>query len=104
MSHAPDDFAGASSGDPMNDVPLFREIQRVLMASPGPVNWELARQVGIAVASWGVDDPSPAKEDLAGFMESVKSAQRAVKDFAGLATPTHVVRVQLFRRTHWVEA
>jgi coenzyme F420 biosynthesis associated uncharacterized protein len=91
-------------GDILGEVPLFREIQRVLLASTGPVNWELARQVGIAVASWGVEDPSPTKEDLAGFMESVKSAQHAVKDLTGLATPTHVVRVQLFRRTHWVEA
>jgi putative hydrolase len=91
-------------GDILSEVPLFREIQRVLLASTGPVNWELARQVGIAVASWGVDDPSPTQEDLAGLMEAVKSAQHAVKDFTGLATPTHVVRVQLFRRTHWVEA
>ena len=30
-------------GDPLNDVPLFREIQRVLLSSPGPINWELAR-------------------------------------------------------------
>jgi len=35
-------------GDLMNEIPLFRELQRVLFSSTGPVNWELARQVAIA--------------------------------------------------------
>jgi putative hydrolase len=91
-------------GDILGEIPLFREIQRVLLASTGPVNWELARQVGIAVASWGADDPQPTQEDLAGFMESVRAAELAVKDFTGMDTPLRVVKVQLFRRSHWVEA
>ena len=51
MSSTPEENPfGAPPGDIWNDVPLFREIQRVLMSSSGPVNWELARQVGIASA------------------------------------------------------
>jgi putative hydrolase len=91
-------------GDILGEVPLFREIQRVLLSSTGPVNWELARQVGIAMASWGAEDPQPVKEDLDGFMETVRAAELAVNEFTGMSTPTHVVRVQAFRRTHWVEA
>ena len=91
-------------GDILGEIPLFREIQRVLLSSTGPVNWELARQVGIAVASWGAEDPQPTQEDLAGLMETVRAAELAVKDFTAMATPSHVVRVQVFRRTHWVEA
>jgi putative hydrolase len=91
-------------GDILGEVPLFREIQRVLLSSTGPVNWELARQVGIAMASWGAEDPQPTKEDLDGFMETVRAAELAVNEFTGMSTPTHVVRVQAFRRTHWVEA
>jgi coenzyme F420 biosynthesis associated uncharacterized protein len=91
-------------GDILGEVPLFREIQRVLLASTGPINWELARQVGIAVASWGTDDPQPTQEDLAGFMETVRASEVALKDFTGMPTPLRVVRVQLFRRAHWVEA
>src|SRR5262245_29493708 len=91
-------------GDILGEVPLFREIQRVLLSSTGPVNWELARQVGIAMASWGAEDPQPEKEDLDGFMETVRAAELAVNEFTGMSTPTHVVRVQAFRRTHWVEA
>ena len=29
--------------DVFSEIPLFREIQRVLLSSTGPVNWELAR-------------------------------------------------------------
>jgi putative hydrolase len=90
-------------GDILGEIPLFREIQRVLLSSSGPVNWELARQVGIAVASWGAEDPQPSREDLSGLLETVRAAELAVKEFTGLATPTHIVRVQAFRRTHWVE-
>jgi putative hydrolase len=49
-------------------IPLFREFARLLSGPPGPVNWELARQVAVATAA-GVDPfglsgaaelPSPA--------------------------------------------
>jgi putative hydrolase len=98
------DLPDVPMGDILGEIPLFREIQRVLLASPGPVNWELARQVGIAVASWGAEDQQPTQEDLAGFMQTVRAAELELKEFTGMPTPTHVVRVQLFRRTHWVEA
>lgn len=91
-------------GDVLGEIPLFREIQRVLLSSTGPVNWELARQVGIAVASWGAEDPQPTQEDLARFMETVRAGELAVKDFTGMDAPSRVVRVQLFRRSHWIEA
>ncbi|HEX9311312.1 MAG TPA: zinc-dependent metalloprotease [Actinomycetota bacterium] len=104
MSPFPDDFPGASSGDPMNDVPLFREIQRVLLSSPGPVNWELARQVGIATASWGEDDPAPTEEDGRGFVETVRLAELEVAEFTGLPSPTEIADIQVFRRAQWVEA
>src|SRR5918911_5365876 len=60
-------------GDAFSDVPLFREIQRVLLAGSGPINWELARQVGIAMASWGKEDPAPTDEDRRGFEDTVRA-------------------------------
>src|SRR5881296_1865140 len=71
-------------GDVLGDVPLLRELQRVLLSSTGPVNWELARQVGIAMASWGTDDPPPAEEDRRNLVEVVRVAELAVADFTGL--------------------
>ena len=91
-------------GDVLGEVPLFREIQRVLMSGTGPVNWELARQVGIAVASWGVEDPRPTGEDRGGLADTVRVAELAVADFTSLPSPPDVATVEAFRRTDWVEA
>src|SRR5881409_1992098 len=91
-------------GDILGEIPLFREIQRVLMASIGPVNWELARQVGIAAASWGTDDPAPSEEDRAGLEQTVRAAELAVVDLTALPMPLDVARVEAVRRAQWVEA
>jgi coenzyme F420 biosynthesis associated uncharacterized protein len=91
-------------GDVFGDVPLLREIQRVLLASTGPINWELARQVGIAIASWGQEDPRPGEEDRRALAETVRAAELAVADFTGLAPPVDVADVETLRRAQWVEA
>ena len=91
-------------GDIWNDVPLFREIQRVLSSSSGPVNWELARQVGIASASWSAEDPAPTLEDQRVFEEAVRVAELRVAEFTGLEAPSDVARVETVRRSRWVEA
>jgi len=101
--HPSDPFGGAFGGG-LNDVPLFREIQRVLMASTGPVNWELARQVGVATAAWGSDEVAPTEQDRAGLEQTVRASELAVADFTALPMPTDVARVEAYRRAQWVEA
>jgi putative hydrolase len=95
----PPDISGVFS-----EVPLFREIQRVLLAGTGPVNWELARQVGIAMASWGKDDPAPSADDIQALEETVRVAEIRVAEFTGLPAPSGVPRVEAVRRAQWVEA
>lgn len=90
--------------DAFGDVPLLREIQRVLMASPGPINWELARQIGIAVSSWGREDPAPSDEDRDHLEGTVRAAELAVADLTGLPTPEAMTQVRAVRRAEWVEA
>jgi coenzyme F420 biosynthesis associated uncharacterized protein len=90
--------------DVFRDVPLFREIQRVLLSSTGPINWELARQVGIAAAAWGGDQPSPTSEDQRGLAETVRAAELAVAAFAGMRPPLEVTDVHAVGRGQWVEA
>jgi putative hydrolase len=85
-------------GDILGDAPLLREIQRVMLASTGPINWELAR------ASWGNEDPAPTDEDRKGLAETVRAAELAVADFTGLPTPPDISTVEAFRRAQWVEA
>ena len=105
MSSTPEENPfGAPPGDIWNDVPLFREIQRVLMSSSGPVNWELARQVGIASASLGTEDPAPSDEDRRGFEDAVRVAELQVAGFTGLEAPSDIPKVEAVRRGQWVQA
>jgi coenzyme F420 biosynthesis associated uncharacterized protein len=105
MSPTPEEQPfGVPPGDVWNDVPLFREIQRVLMSSSGPVNWELARQVGIASASWGTEDPAPGDGDRRGFEEAVRVAELQVAGFTGLEAPSDIPKVEAVRRGQWVQA
>jgi putative hydrolase len=105
MSQTPDENPfGAPTGDIWNEVPLFREIQRVLTSSSGPVNWELARQVGIASASWGTEDPAPTEEDHRGFEEAARVAELQVAGFTGLQAPPDIPKVEAVRRGQWVQA
>jgi putative hydrolase len=91
-------------GDMWADAPLFREIQRVLLSSSGPVNWELARQVGIASASSGGEDPTPTAEDQRSFDEAVRVAEMHVSGFTGLEAPNDLPRVEAVRRAQWIQA
>ena len=88
----------------MGDVPLFREIQRVLLSSTGPINWELARQVGIALASWGTEDPPGTEQDQREVRDTVRMAELAVADFTSLPLPADMAEVKGLRRAEWVEA
>ncbi len=91
-------------GDVLGDVPLIRELQRVIMSSTGPINWELARQVGITMASWGSDDPPPAEEVRRGLAETVRAAELAVADLTALPPPIDLAEVETVRRAQWVES
>jgi putative hydrolase len=86
------------------DTPLFREIQRVLSSSSGPVNWELARQIGVASAQEGREDPTPSDEDRRGLEDAVRLAELQVARFTGLEPPADVAHVLPVRRAEWVAA
>jgi putative hydrolase len=91
-------------GDVFSEIPLFREIQRVLLSSSGPVNWELARQIGIAMASWGTENAQPSEDDRRGFEDTVRAAELHVAEFTGLSQPADVATVEVLRRGQWVES
>ena len=90
--------------DAFADVPLLREIQRVLLSSSGPINWELARQVGIASAGMGQGEPAETEEDRRGLEGAVRMAELAVAEATGLLPPADVGDVKILRRSEWVEA
>jgi putative hydrolase len=95
---------GSFDPEAFSDAPLFREIQRVMASSTGPVNWELARQVAIASAQEGREDPSPTEDDRRGLEEAVRVAELHVGRFTGLEAPADVAQVRPVRRAEWVTA
>jgi putative hydrolase len=97
---------GFPFGDPESfaDAPLFRELQRVMSSSHGPVNWELARQVGIANAVEAGPDPEPTESDRGVLEEAARVAELHVSRFTGLPAPADVAQVRAVRRADWVNA
>jgi len=100
-----DEF-GFPFGDPeaFNDAPLFRELQRVMSSSTGPVNWELARQVGVANAVEAGSDTEPSDADRRMLDDAVRVAELQVARFTGLSGPADVAQVRAVRRAEWVNA
>ncbi len=84
------------------DAPLFRELQRVMASSSGPVNWELARQVAVASAVEAGEDRDPTDDDRRSFAEAVRVAEMQVARFTGLETPAELLDVRVLRRAEWV--
>lgn len=96
---------GGFDPDALRDAPLFRELQRVMAAGGGgPVNWELARQVGVASAAEAGDDREPTDEDRRTLDEAVRVAELHVGRLTGLEPPGDVPRVRAVRRAEWVGA
>jgi putative hydrolase len=90
-----------SDPDPLAGSPLFREIQRILMAGSGPVNWELARQVGIATVAGSGEDAEPSAEEHRVLEEAVRMSEIALSDATGIPSPA--LQVRAIRRSGWVE-
>ena len=88
----------------LRDAPLFREMQRVMSSSSGPVNWELARQVAVAGAAEAGEDRDATDDDRHGFEEAVRVAELHVARFTGLDAPTDVAEVRAVRRAEWIGA
>jgi len=88
----------------LGDAPLFRELQRVMSASSGPVQWELARQLAVASAAEEGPDPEPDPSAAAGFDDALRVAELHVLDLTAFPPPAEVLHVQLVRRATWIAA
>ena len=97
-------FGSPLPDDAMGDVPLLREIQRVLFSGSGPVNWELARQIGIASGALGRTDAGPTEEDRSRLEGAVRMSELAVGELTGLDPPAEVTTVKAVGRSEWIEA
>lgn len=82
-------------------VPVLHELYK-LLSSTDPVNWELARQVGVALASYdeqAAEDRDVAQRELE---EMSRAATVEAETFSGLVSGS-VAPVEAVSRAQWVE-
>jgi putative hydrolase len=88
------------SQDPFGDIPLFREIQRILASGEGPINFEIARQVAVAAATQGMSEATPATDPARALARAVHDAEILVSGYTRL-TPEEPMRLLLVNRSAW---
>lgn len=81
-------------------VPVLAELHKLLLSTE-PVNWELARQVGTALASEG--EPDVADLGQAELEAITRAAAVEAEEFCGLVAGS-VADVRTVTRAQWVEA
>lgn len=92
-----------SSQDPFGDIPLFREIQRLLSSGGGPVNYEILGQVARSVAIESGFDPAPESQTTRIFAETVHAAEGLLAGYTRLPLDEPNLTLAM-TRTEWIES
>src|SRR5688500_18124027 len=87
------------SQDPMGDIPLFRELQRILASSQGPINLEIARQIANALNQDSSDRTDP--DEARAFNDAVHDAELVVAGYARFVVD-EPARSEVISRRRWV--
>jgi putative hydrolase len=88
--------------EPFGDIPLFREIQRLLQAGGGgPINKEIARQVATAVALEGRSEPAPLPEESHSYSRIVYAAEEVLTGYTRLPVG-EPLRAEVVSRSWWI--
>lgn len=87
---------------PFGDIPLFRELQRILASGEGPINFEIARQIAGTLATQA-PDPTPPAEATRELSEAVREAEVLLSGYTRLA-PDEPLRTKTMGRATWVLA
>jgi len=89
--------------DILGKIPLFAEIAKVLAWTGGPVNWDLARQVAVAIAAGEETVHAVSAADAAEIGESVRLAELWLQESPGLPPPPRVATVRALTPAKWAE-
>lgn len=89
--------------EPFGDIPLFREIQRLLSSSSGPINYEIARQVAGAMAAQAGPDATPDADGSRAWAESVYRAQGLLSGYTRLALD-EPLQADPVSRSWWIDS
>jgi putative hydrolase len=91
-------------GMALSSIPLFRELQRLLMSQSSPVNWEIAGQISTAVAQMRESGDRPGPGEQAEFEEDCRLAEMRVGQLTGLESPGSITKVEVVDRVEWAQA
>lgn len=85
---------------PFGDIPLFRELQRILASGEGPINLEVARQIAGTIATQ-TPDPSASADATRALAEATREAEVLLVGYTrlGLDEP---LRSKTMGRATWV--
>ena len=89
--------------DLLGRIPLFAELAKVLSWSGGPVNWDLARQIAVALAAGEETVHEVPKADGDEITEAFRLAEMWLAEGPGLATPAKVAVVRATTPARWAE-
>ncbi|HUP86186.1 MAG TPA: zinc-dependent metalloprotease [Acidimicrobiales bacterium] len=96
---APGPFGG---DNPFEAMPIFGDLAK-LFTNQGPVNWEVARQIGGFMAAEGQSEDNVDPLERIRLEELARVAELQIADFTGLATSTtgRSVSVRATNRSEW---
>jgi putative hydrolase len=89
--------------DLLRQIPLFAELAKVLSWTGGPVNWDLARQIAVALAAGEEAAHDVSAGDEAELSESVRLAELWLQEAPGLPSPPRVATVRALTPSRWAE-
>jgi putative hydrolase len=94
----PSELAGAFS-----QIPLFREIQKLLGSESGPVNWEIAEQLAHGLAAAGGKEIAGAPELQRQLLDECRLAEMRLAHAIGVGPTSGVAEVEVIDRSQWTK-
>jgi putative hydrolase len=89
--------------EPFGDIPLFREIQRLLASGGGPINYEIARQVAGAIAAQGGKGSLPSPESSRALDAAVHRSETILSGYTRLPLE-EPLQVKVVDRSWWISS
>ena len=93
------------AGNPFEGMPIFGDLAK-LFTNQGPVNWDVARQIGGFMAAEGQPEGNVDPIHRMKLEELARVAELQIGDFTGLATSVggQAVRIRAVNRSDWAAA
>lgn len=89
--------------DLLGRIPLFAELAKVLSWTGGPVNWDLARQIAVAIAAGEEKVHELASADAEELAGSFRLAEMWLEEGPGIAVPAKMAAVGAVTPARWAE-